>query len=123
MCTHKNRISNICHISFDLFMLNADFHDGSFKPFWFGSFVFDFFPLCFQLCVFFPKVCFCFLLCTHLLFPFMQAFVLKYLLFLPEELGKVAQNTPQPLASRSLSKSQFVASDNLSSLTEAAKTR
>ncbi|EXC19902.1 hypothetical protein L484_017879 [Morus notabilis] len=52
-----------------------------------------------------------------------QAFVLKYLLFLPEELGKVAQNTPQPLASRSLSNSQFVASDNLSSLTEAAKTR
>lgn len=51
-----------------------------------------------------------------------QAFVLKYLLFFPEELGKVA-NALQPLASRSLSKSRYVPSNNFSSHTEEAKTR
>ncbi|PON76229.1 EF-hand domain pair [Parasponia andersonii] len=51
-----------------------------------------------------------------------QAFVLKYLLFFPEELGKVTKNTPQTLASRR-SNSQFVASHNFASLTEDAKAR
>ncbi|XP_015886433.1 uncharacterized protein LOC107421667 [Ziziphus jujuba] len=52
-----------------------------------------------------------------------QAFVLKYLLFVPDELGKFAPNTPQNLGSRRLSKSQCVASYNFSSLTEDAKAR
>ncbi|KAL5779149.1 hypothetical protein ACOSQ2_009886 [Xanthoceras sorbifolium] len=52
-----------------------------------------------------------------------QAFVLKYLLFFPDELGKVGSNTPQNLGSRSLSRNQHVATDNLASLTEDAKER
>lgn len=57
-------------------------------------------------------------------FPaFVQAFVLKYILFFPDELGKFAPNTPQNLGSRRLSKSQCVASYNFASLTEDAKAR
>ncbi|KAL5843764.1 hypothetical protein ACOSQ4_009722 [Xanthoceras sorbifolium] len=52
-----------------------------------------------------------------------QAFVLKYLLFFPDELGKVGSNTPQNLGSRSFSRNQHVATDNLASLTEDAKER
>lgn len=68
------------------------------------------------------------MLCTYLFYFFfggclMQAFVLKYLLFFPEELGKVAQNTSQTLASRRLSNSQLVASNNFPSFTEDAKAR
>lgn len=54
---------------------------------------------------------------------FVQAFVLKYLLFFPDELGKFSPNTPQNLGSRRLSKSQCVASYNFASLTEDAKAR
>ncbi|KAA8546557.1 hypothetical protein F0562_002704 [Nyssa sinensis] len=50
-----------------------------------------------------------------------QAFVLKYLLFVPEELGKVEPNMPQNLGSRRLSKSECVTSDNLASFTEDRK--
>jgi hypothetical protein len=53
----------------------------------------------------------------------LQAFVLKYILFFPDELGKVAPGMAQNLGSRSLSKSQFVASNNFASLTEDAKAR
>lgn len=53
----------------------------------------------------------------------MQAFVLKYLLFFPEEAGKAAKFMPQSLASRNLFKSQFVASEDFASLPESAKTR
>ncbi|KAL5560109.1 hypothetical protein UlMin_036320 [Ulmus minor] len=52
-----------------------------------------------------------------------QAFVLKYLLFFPEELSKVAPNTPQSLASRRLLKGHYVASNNFASVTEDAKAR
>ncbi|KAL3592549.1 hypothetical protein D5086_011189 [Populus alba] len=52
-----------------------------------------------------------------------QAFVLKHLLFFPNEIGKVTSNLPQNLSSGGLSKSQYVASDNFSSLTEDAKAR
>ncbi|GMI82977.1 hypothetical protein like AT1G43690 [Hibiscus trionum] len=52
-----------------------------------------------------------------------QAFVLKHLLFFPEDLGKVAANMPQNLSSRRSSKSQYVASNNFSAFTEDAKTR
>ncbi|KAG6774328.1 hypothetical protein POTOM_021681 [Populus tomentosa] len=52
-----------------------------------------------------------------------QAFVLKHLLFFPNEIGKVTSNVPQNLGSGRLSKSQYVASDNFSSLTEDAKAR
>ncbi|KAG4147775.1 hypothetical protein ERO13_D05G244400v2 [Gossypium hirsutum] len=51
-----------------------------------------------------------------------QAFVLKHLLFFPDELGKVAANMPQNLNSRR-SKSQYVASNNFSAFTEDAKAR
>uniref|UniRef100_A0A6N2LYM1 ubiquitinyl hydrolase 1 n=1 Tax=Salix viminalis TaxID=40686 RepID=A0A6N2LYM1_SALVM len=53
----------------------------------------------------------------------LQAFVLKHLLFFPDEIGKVTSNVPQNLDSGRLSKSQYVASDNFSSLTEDAKAR
>ncbi|KAE8666581.1 hypothetical protein F3Y22_tig00112496pilonHSYRG00030 [Hibiscus syriacus] len=52
-----------------------------------------------------------------------QAFVLKHLLFFPDELGKVAANMPHNLSSRRSSKSQYVASNNFSAFTEDAKTR
>ncbi|KAF3445520.1 hypothetical protein FNV43_RR10696 [Rhamnella rubrinervis] len=52
-----------------------------------------------------------------------QAFVLKYLLFFPDELGKFSPNMSQNLGSRRLSKSQCVASYNFASLTEDAKAR
>jgi hypothetical protein len=52
-----------------------------------------------------------------------QAFVLKHLLFFPNEIGKVTSNVPQNLGSGGLSKSQYVALDNFSSLTEDAKAR
>ena len=52
-----------------------------------------------------------------------QAFVLKHLLFFPNEIGEVTSNVPQNLGSGGLSKSQYVASDNFSSLTEDAKAR
>ncbi|KAL4333029.1 hypothetical protein GQ457_07G022480 [Hibiscus cannabinus] len=52
-----------------------------------------------------------------------QAFVLKHLLFFPDELGKVAVNMPQNLSSRRSPKSQYVASNNFSAFTEDAKTR
>ncbi|XP_011044205.1 PREDICTED: protein FAM188A-like [Populus euphratica] len=52
-----------------------------------------------------------------------QAFVLKHLLFFPNEIGKVTSNVPQNLGSGRLSKSQHVALDNFSSLTEDAKAR
>ncbi|XP_062099032.1 uncharacterized protein LOC133804939 [Humulus lupulus] len=52
-----------------------------------------------------------------------QAFVLKYLLFFPEELGKAEQNMPGTFASRRLANSQIVASNNFSSLTEDEKSR
>ncbi|KAB2083236.1 hypothetical protein ES319_A05G251900v1 [Gossypium barbadense] len=51
-----------------------------------------------------------------------QAFVLKHLLFFPDELGKVVANMPQNLNSRR-SKSQYVASNNFSAFTEDAKAR
>ncbi|KAH1065150.1 hypothetical protein J1N35_030137 [Gossypium stocksii] len=51
-----------------------------------------------------------------------QAFVLKHLLFFPDELGKVAANMPQNLNSRR-SKSQYVASNDFSAFTEDAKAR
>ncbi|KAM1537542.1 hypothetical protein PS1_002462 [Malus domestica] len=50
-----------------------------------------------------------------------QAFVLKYLLFYPAELGKVAPNMHQNTGSRTPSNSQCVASNNFASLTEDAK--
>lgn len=56
-------------------------------------------------------------------FLIVQAFVLKYLLFFPDELGKFAPNMPQNLGSGRLTKSQYVASSNFNSLTEDAKAR
>ncbi|KAB2603544.1 protein FAM188A-like [Pyrus ussuriensis x Pyrus communis] len=50
-----------------------------------------------------------------------QAFVLKYLLFYPAELGIVAPNMHQNTGSRTPSNSQCVASNNFASLTEDAK--
>lgn len=52
-----------------------------------------------------------------------QAFVLKYILFFSNELGKVAPGMTQNLGSRRLSKSQCFASNNFASLTEDAKAR
>jgi hypothetical protein len=52
-----------------------------------------------------------------------QAFVLKHLLFFPNEIGKVTSNAPQNLGPGRLSKGQYVASDNFGSLTEDAKAR
>lgn len=51
-----------------------------------------------------------------------QAFVLKYLIFFPDELGKVAPNMPQHVGSRT-SKSECVTSNDLVSLAEDGKTR
>ncbi|KAA8537890.1 hypothetical protein F0562_027530 [Nyssa sinensis] len=52
-----------------------------------------------------------------------QAFVLKYLLFVPEELNKFAPNMAQNLGYERSPKSECVASDNFSSLTEDGKLR
>ncbi|KAM1682838.1 hypothetical protein ACFXTN_031067 [Malus domestica] len=52
-----------------------------------------------------------------------QAFVLKYLLFYPAELGKVAPNMHQNTGSGTPSNSQCVATNNFASLTEDAKAR
>ncbi|BFG40753.1 hypothetical protein CerSpe_270260 [Prunus speciosa] len=52
-----------------------------------------------------------------------QAFVLKYLLFCPAELGKVVPNMHHDMGSRTLSNSPCVASNNFASLTEDAKAR
>ncbi|KAF2321494.1 hypothetical protein GH714_000118 [Hevea brasiliensis] len=52
-----------------------------------------------------------------------QAFVLKYLLFFPDELGKFAPNMPQNLGSGRLTKSRYVASNNFTSPTEDTKAR
>ncbi|XVF39090.1 hypothetical protein PTKIN_Ptkin01aG0007400 [Pterospermum kingtungense] len=51
-----------------------------------------------------------------------QAFVLKHLLFFPDEL-KAGQSMPQILSSRRLSKNQYVASNNFTAFTEDAKAR
>uniref|UniRef100_A0A5B6ZUI3 ubiquitinyl hydrolase 1 n=1 Tax=Davidia involucrata TaxID=16924 RepID=A0A5B6ZUI3_DAVIN len=52
-----------------------------------------------------------------------QAFVLKYLLFVPEELNKVSPNMPQNLGYRRLPERKCVSSDNFASLTEDRKSR
>ncbi|OMO51046.1 hypothetical protein COLO4_37837 [Corchorus olitorius] len=52
-----------------------------------------------------------------------QAFVLKHLLFFPDELVKVASNMPQNFAPRRSSKNQYVASNNFAAFPEDAKAR
>ncbi|XVF37158.1 hypothetical protein REPUB_Repub19eG0121800 [Reevesia pubescens] len=52
-----------------------------------------------------------------------QAFVLKHLLFFPDELVKVTPSVPQNLSSRRLSKNQYIASNNFAAFTEDAKAR
>lgn len=52
-----------------------------------------------------------------------QAFVLKYILFFSDELGKVAPGMAQNLGSRRLSNSPCFASNNFASLTEDEKAR
>ncbi|XVE55162.1 hypothetical protein DITRI_Ditri03aG0137800 [Diplodiscus trichospermus] len=52
-----------------------------------------------------------------------QAFVLKHLLFFPDELVKAAQSVPQNFSSSRLSKNQYVASNNFAAFTEDAKAR
>ncbi|XP_022768007.1 ubiquitin carboxyl-terminal hydrolase MINDY-3-like isoform X2 [Durio zibethinus] len=52
-----------------------------------------------------------------------QAFVLKYILFFPDELSKVAANMPQSMHSRRLSKTQCVVSDNFAAFSEDTKAR
>ncbi|KAK6257707.1 hypothetical protein QUC31_001166 [Theobroma cacao] len=52
-----------------------------------------------------------------------QAFVLKHLLFFPDELVKVTPNIPQNLSSRRSSKNQYVALNNFAAFTEEAKAR
>ncbi|MBA0864373.1 hypothetical protein Goshw_002327 [Gossypium schwendimanii] len=52
-----------------------------------------------------------------------QAFVLKHLLFCPDDLVKAALSTPQNSTPRRLSKNQFVASNNFAAFTENAKAR
>ncbi|KDP43000.1 hypothetical protein JCGZ_25186 [Jatropha curcas] len=52
-----------------------------------------------------------------------QAFVLKYLLFFPDVLGKVAPNMQQNLGSGTLNRSRHVSSNNFGSLAEDAKAR
>lgn len=52
-----------------------------------------------------------------------QAFVLKHLLFFPDELGKVAPNAPQTLGSKNFPKKGYVATSNFASPTEDAKSR
>ncbi|KAJ6685241.1 hypothetical protein OIU79_015330 [Salix purpurea] len=58
-----------------------------------------------------------------MIIPLNQAFVLKYLLFFPNEIGKVTSNAPQNLGPGRLSIGQYAASDNFGSLTEDAKAR
>lgn len=53
----------------------------------------------------------------------LQAFVLKYILFFSDELGKVAPGMAQNLGSRRLSNSPCFASNNFASLTEDEKAR
>ncbi|XP_022749823.1 ubiquitin carboxyl-terminal hydrolase MINDY-3-like isoform X1 [Durio zibethinus] len=52
-----------------------------------------------------------------------QAFVLKHLLFFPDELVKAAQSMPENLTSRRLSKNHYVASNIFAAFTEDAKSR
>ncbi|XP_044511398.1 ubiquitin carboxyl-terminal hydrolase MINDY-3-like [Mangifera indica] len=52
-----------------------------------------------------------------------QAFVLKYLLFFTDELGKVAPSTMQNLGPRSFSKNRYIAKSDFASLSEHAKVR
>lgn len=53
-----------------------------------------------------------------------QAIVLKYIIFLPEELGKPTINMPHNLVPRRSCKSEYVAPDDLfDSLTEDRKSR
>lgn len=52
-----------------------------------------------------------------------QAFVLKYLIFFPDDLGKVEPNMPENADSRRFSKSESVTSNMFSSLTEDGKAR
>ncbi|KAJ0026425.1 hypothetical protein Pint_07942 [Pistacia integerrima] len=52
-----------------------------------------------------------------------QAFVLKYLLFFTDELGKVAPNARQNLGPRSFSKNRYIATSDFASLSEHAKLR
>ena len=52
-----------------------------------------------------------------------QAFVLKYLIFFPDDLGKVEPNMPENVDSRRFSKSESVTSNMFSSLTEDGKAR
>ncbi|XP_059631612.1 uncharacterized protein LOC132274364 [Cornus florida] len=52
-----------------------------------------------------------------------QAFVLKYLLFYPEELGEVAQVMPQKSGLRTLFEREYVSSNNFASFTEDRKSR
>ncbi|KAF5467755.1 hypothetical protein F2P56_011973 [Juglans regia] len=52
-----------------------------------------------------------------------QAYVLKYILFFPNELGNVPPGMTQNFGSRRLSESQCVASNNFPSLSEDAKAR
>lgn len=53
----------------------------------------------------------------------LQAFVLKYLIFFPDDLGKVEPNMPENVDSRRFSKSESVTSNMFSSLTEDGKAR
>ena len=52
-----------------------------------------------------------------------QAFVLKYLLFFPQELAKAVPNTPTKSISRRLEENQESVSNIFSSLTEETKSR
>lgn len=52
-----------------------------------------------------------------------QAFVLKYLLFFPQELVKGVQNTPMKSISRRLQENQDSVSNIFGSLTEETKSR
>lgn len=64
------------------------------------------------------------LMCVfNTVFLVLQAYVLKYILFFPNELGKVPPGMTQNLGARRLSESQCVASNNFPSLNEDAKAR
>lgn len=53
-----------------------------------------------------------------------QAFVLKYLLFFPQELGHVSPNNPsQTLVKRGLVRSSYAATDNFANITDERKSR
>ncbi|XP_039124294.1 ubiquitin carboxyl-terminal hydrolase MINDY-3 [Dioscorea cayenensis subsp. rotundata] len=53
-----------------------------------------------------------------------QAFVLKYLLFFPQELGHVSPNNPsQTLVKRGLARSSYAATDNFAHITDERKSR